>query len=261
VATPMVLADLALEEPFRRFGVVHLLTMAATLLMAVGVPVWAKRRLQPDQQLTVGVVLGAVVASSYAGWVVLELLAGRLRIDDHLPLHLCWLANLALPLAMTCRWPRLTEIVYFWGIGAGLQATITPTLETAFPLSNYVRYVVGHNLMLVTLTYACVVYRFRPRVSGIWAAFFAGNALALVACGVNVTLDANYLFLCEKPRRGTLFDHMGPWPWYILSGEGLVLLHFVAAYVPFWILGRCGRAGRVLRYWCRPAGRDRHGSV
>jgi len=66
----------------------------------------------------------------------------------------------------------------------------------------------------------------------------------VIAAIVNLLLDANYFWICGKPvnhigeRIPTLLDYMGPWPWYILTGEVVALAHFLLAYSPFYIIKR-----------------------
>lgn len=218
---------------FQTLGVAHLLTLSCTLAAGVVVPWLAKSSLCRFQQRQLGVTLGWIVAGSYFVWVWLSLGNGSFALRTHLPLHLCWVGNLLLPLAMTNQSRRLSEVVYYWGIVAGIQAALTPTVQVSFPHPEFIRYVLAHNGMAVTLIYAVVVYDFRPTASGITYAFVAGNVLAALAIPVNLLLDANYLFLSHKPEGQTLLNYLGPWPWYVVAGELLALVHFIAAYLPF----------------------------
>jgi uncharacterized membrane protein YwaF len=40
---------------------------------------------------------------------------------------------------------------------------------------------------------------------------------------INKLVDGNYMFLSHKPDSASLLDVLGPYPWYILSMEGLLL--------------------------------------
>ena len=50
---------------------------------------------------------------------------------------------------------------------------------------------------------------------------------------VNLLLDSNYMYTLRKPATASLFDLMGPWPWYLLGAEVLALGLFLLLYLPF----------------------------
>lgn len=61
------------------------------------------------------------------------------------------------------------------------------------------------------------------------------NIFALLVTPINLYLGSNYLFLMAKPAVKTIYDYLGPWPYYILSIEvamigvfGLILIVFNA---------------------------------
>ena len=51
----------------------------------------------------------------------------------------------------------------------------------------------------------------------------------------NWVVGANYLFICYKPVNGSIIDFLGPWPWYVLSLEGVGLFSFLIYYLP-WLI-------------------------
>ena len=206
--------------------------------MVVSIPLISKKFLTEKYQHRIGCFIGVIVVSNYFIWLTLEIIAGTFDIKIHLPFQLCRVANILIPLIMISKSDRVYQIVYFWGMSGVFQGLITPDITNDFPHFHFIRFWVGHNGMIIALVYATVVYGMRPKVESIKSAFIAVNLFLLVSLSVNFVLDANYFWICGKPPMPSLLDYLGPWPWYILAAEFVALLHFMVAYIPFYILDR-----------------------
>ena len=183
-------------------------------------------------------MIGILVGSNYFIWVILEILAGTFDVRIHLPIQLCRVANILIPFIMIYKSDRVYQIIYFWGMSGVFQGLITPDITNDFPHFHFFRFWIGHNGMIIALVYASVVYGMRPKFESIKYAFIGLNIFLLLAVMANLILDANYFWICGKPPMQSLLDYLGPWPWYILAAEFVALLHFVVAYIPFYILDR-----------------------
>ena len=75
----------------------------------------------------------------------------------------------------------------------------------------------------------------RPKIGAWWKVFLRSQILLPVIGLINWILDANYMYLCNKPIANNPFI-MGEWPWYILIIELTVLLHFLIIYLPFGLI-------------------------
>ena len=227
---------------FRLFGVDHLWGIAVSVLFIVIIPWISVKYLNRKSQNHLGIIIGYIVMLNYPVWVILEIIAGSFDMSLHLPVHLCRLSNLLIPLVMIKRHFLTFEILFFWGLSGSLQGAITPDISAGFPHFHYFRFWVGHNGIILALVYAVVVFKMRPTSYSIWKSFIALNIFLILAVIVNLVLDANYFWICGKPTTPTgehvpsILDFMGPWPWYILSAEFLALFHFVLAYLPFYFL-------------------------
>lgn len=82
--------------------------------------------------------------------------------------------------------------------------------------------------------YLTLVLGMRPR-KGSWWRIAIWTQPVLVVIGLfNWVLDANYMYLCEKPIANNPFV-FGNWPWYIIGLEIAGLIHAIIIYSPFWL--------------------------
>tara|TARA_Y100000758_G_C16027198_1_gene413327 strand:- start:298 stop:1032 length:735 start_codon:yes stop_codon:yes gene_type:complete len=221
---------------FGLFGPSHWAAILLFLFLIIWFPWFGRNHLNSNQQINVGKALGALIFINYPIWVLLEMVSGSFDLTLHLPFHLCRFANLMMPLVMFKRNPMAFQILYFWGLSGIFQGLVTPDIVQDFPHFHYFRYFIGHHLMIVALVYAVVVYDLRPSINGLKKAFIGLNIFLGIAFMANIILDANYFWIMEKPPMSSLLDYMGPWPWYILTGELVALAHFGVAYLLFLLI-------------------------
>jgi hypothetical integral membrane protein (TIGR02206 family) len=224
------------HEQFVQWSASHLWAMGISLLCIIFIPLLAKKYLNTKTQDRLGSIIGCSIAGAWILWTILEITAGTFDVRRHLPLQLCRFSNLAIVMVLVWKRQWWYEILYFWALAGMLQATVTPDLQEEFPHFMYFRYWIGHPGMILAIVYATVVYGMRPWPRHIVKAMLALNVFLLVAIVVNLSIDANYLFICKKPPTASLLDHLGPWPWYILGAELAACANFALAYVPWlWI--------------------------
>ena len=232
------------SSSFQTFGSSHLLGLMVSVVLIVFVPWLSIRYLSKKSQSRLGALIGYVVMLGYPAWVVLEIAAGSFDMTLHLPVHLCRVSNLLIPLVMVKRNYFMFEILFFWGLSGTLQGAITPDISADFPHFHYFRFWFAHNGLVLALIYAAVVYKMRPTVCSLWKSFIALNMFLLLATLVNIMLNSNYFWICGKPTTAsgehvsTILDFMGPWPWYILVAEFVALFHFFLAYAPFYFINK-----------------------
>jgi len=155
-----------------------------------------------------------------------------------LPLHLCDWATFTGVVALVTRRPLAFELTWFWAMAGTTQALLTPDLAVRPPEISWYTFYLSHGGVVAAallLTWGAGM-RTRP-----WAAFriFAWSQLYLATVlGLNGLLGTNYGYLCAKPENPSLLDHLGPWPWYLLSLEGLALALFWLLDLPFRLTER-----------------------
>ncbi len=227
--------------PFHPFDVQHLITLAVLLLLGWLI-VLASKRLSPGLRVWVGRVI-AVALLSYAGVTYVQKgLAGELSFDYVLPLELCHWVLIAAFFTLLHPNQTASEIAYFWGFAGTLQATLTPDIARGFPSWEYVEFFWSHGAILLAIVYIIAGQGFRPRKGSPLRMLLAVNIYAVVVGAIDWHFQWNYGYLCQKPVGPSLLDYLGPWPWYILSGEGIAFASFLLLDLPWKILDRSSTA-------------------
>lgn len=225
--------------PFVLFSVEHGLTVAVIVAAWVAIILRgrnhdASRAHRGGRGLAVTLVAYHVI-ETWVRYVVLDL-----PLSQVLPLHVCGILFYISAYALWTRRQLAFEISYYWTFGGTAHSLITPDVPVGFPTLEYFSFFVSHGLLLLAALYLTLVLRLRPRPGSMWKALGAINLFAVLVGAINLVLGTNYMFLMAKPAASTLMDYLGPWPWYLLSLEGIAVVSFALWYLPFWLRERGG---------------------
>jgi hypothetical integral membrane protein (TIGR02206 family) len=218
--------------PFHALSFQHLVTLGIIALICF-LLAWKAR--EGKSWKFHGWLLGFVLLG-YA--VVLYVQQGRehaLSWQYSLPLGLCNLVLIACIISLFRPNPFTTEIAYYWGFGGVLQATVTPDILVGFPSWEFFLFFWSHGVTLMAIVFLIARREFRPRRGSILRMMIVLNVYALTIGTLDAVTGWNYGFLCRKPSGPSLFDVLGPWPWYLLSLEVIAFLTFFLLDLPWQI--------------------------
>jgi hypothetical integral membrane protein (TIGR02206 family) len=226
---------------FQPFGPVHGATVAVAALMCILLPLGMRACGSRRLRLRVGQALGVALLGHEVLKTGLLVLGYGLPLTQSLPLHLCGVSVFLTAWVLLGRKYRAYEVVYFWGLGGSVMALATPDLQHDFPHPLFISFFVGHTLVLLGVTYATVVYGFRPLPRSLILAMVASLAYLGLMFFLNLALGTNYLYLRAKPTQPSLLDYLGPWPWYIVGMVVMGAAVMLLCYAPFAIGNWCRR--------------------
>lgn len=166
----------------------------------------------------------------YHSWLIW---AGSWKLSTSLPLELSSINVYICILLLYTKRFLLFEILYFNGIGGELQAIFTPALSFSFPHFRFFHFFVVHSIVIWVIAFFVFVKQYTVYVRSIWKAYIFLHIAAGIAFVVNKLTGGNYMFLAHKPRSQSLLDMLGPYPWYLVSLEGVTLVMFFLLWLPF----------------------------
>ena len=159
------------------------------------------------------------------------------NLEHAIPGHLCDISSILAGFALLTRRPRLCELTYFWGLAATIQGLLTPAIQLGFPSGPFFAFFLQHFAIVAAALYLPTVDGWRPD-SPWWRsparAWLWANVYLAAAVALNVWLGTNFAFAAHKPANPSLLDHLGPWPWYLLSMQGLAVVFFTLLALPFF---------------------------
>lgn len=160
---------------------------------------------------------------------------GNYDFTSDLPLYLCSLLGLVIPVFTYYRKFWMYEILLFWIIAGTSQGVLTPDIPVGFPSFDYFRYWIVHLGLLVIIFYATFVFNLRPNLKSVFKSFLALQVYIIAMVVINYMLNANYFYLNIKPDSASLLDYLGDWPMYIIVGQLIIIPYFLIIYLPFYV--------------------------
>lgn len=154
-------------------------------------------------------------------------------LNNTIPGHLCDLVAFLMGFGLLFRHALSCELAYTWGLGGTLQALITPNLSQDFPDPIFLSFFHAHGVIVVAALFLPLGLRWSPRPGVVLRSFAWLQLYFVAAIGLNLSLGTNFGFLMQKPQAASLFDYLGPWPWYWLALQPISLLLILLPCLPF----------------------------
>lgn len=218
----------------------HWIPLLVGLVFGSLLIIYAKRKLTAKNQKTLIHIFAIAISLTVLTFHLHKLIVGTYDIRTDLPLYLCSLIALLIPIFTYYRKYWMYEVLVFWIIAGTLQGIITPDIATGFPTFDYFRYWVVHLGLLIIIAYATVVFGLNPKIKSIFKSFFALQLYVVMMMVINYFLKANYFYLNHKPKSASILDYFGEWPLYIIVVQLIVIPYFFIIYLPFRTIQKKG---------------------
>ena len=222
-------------QRFVHWSPTHILILVLTVFLPAAM-IWLARKYR-SQKLphSVAVAFGVTLLVNYAAYVVYRVSAGYWHARYDLPMELCNWATFATAFALITRNRFLAELAYFWVMAGSVNGVISPDLSVSFPHIYFFIFFIAHSGLVCGALYLVFGLQLYPRPGAVWRVFLFSQVYLACAFAINSLLGGNYGYTMAKPASASLLDHLGAWPWYLLSLEGLALAFYAILYLPFWL--------------------------
>ncbi|WP_373605038.1 YwaF family protein [Bacillus sp. AFS002410] len=223
-------------DKFHLFSVEHLLTIGIILALCILLFIFRKKLQEQVNERFIRYSLALLLFASevfYQLWLLYE---NAWSLKTALPLQLSDIAVILAIVMLLTNSYRLFQFMYFAGLGSSIQAIVTPDLDRfSFPHIRYFEFFVSHGGVVLACLFMVAVCKYRPTISSLWVTALIVNLYAACVFFINKSLKTNFLYIMKKPASASLLDYLGPWPWYILSLELVMIVSFYILYSPFWL--------------------------
>jgi len=216
----------------------HLIPIGIAVIFTFVFIKFSRRRLTNRQQVKNLHYFAIAVSLTVVVYHIYKISLGNYSIATDLPLYLCSLLALIIPIFTYYRKYWMYEILLFWIIAGTSQGVITPDIPDGFPSFDYFRYWIVHLGLLVIIFYTTFVFNVRPNFKSVFKSFFALQLYVVSMIFINYLLKANYFYLNAKPESASLLDHFGAWPFYIFVVQLIIIPYFLLIYLPFYLAKR-----------------------
>ena len=220
--------------PFHPFSREHLVTVIIGVVVTLGLLFIGKRG--GNGRTLATAALAFCCLSAYPFNLAAWLSQGKpLALDNLLPFHLCDIAAITAGFALITRHRLLCALTYFWGLAATFQALLTPAISVGFPEWAFITFFIQHFAIVAAALHLAIVEGWRPGYP-LWKSplevYGWSVGYLIFAMTVNSQLGTNFGFASRPPDNPSLTDHLGPWPWYLISMQAIAVSVFFLLAMP-----------------------------
>lgn len=216
--------SILMQRPFETFAPPHLLVIFATVILTFVATRFARKTSNQQRLTQVRIAMGILLLLAVALDPVLTLIRYgtgangiSILVNNSLPFYLCDVVSIFLAIALFTGNQRLAEIGFLWGLAGTLQGLLMPTLWFDHHELEFYVFFLQHGGAPLAAVFIVWVLGIVPESGAFRRAVFWSLGYLAFVMAINVLIGENYGFLNKKPAVPTFFDHMGPWPFYLIT--------------------------------------------
>jgi hypothetical integral membrane protein (TIGR02206 family) len=217
---------------FNMFSVSHFVILAIFILITV--IIFLNRKKFNDEKwrkAEMGVAISLILFEIMNHvWMYVN---GVWKVGRSMPLELCNIGLILCVILLFTRKKLVFELLFFIAILGATQAIFTPALTYDFPHFRFFHFFYAHMMVVWVTLYFTWVKEYYPTFRTAIKQIAFINLLLPIILFVNKQAKGNYWFLRHKPESQSLFDVLGPYPWYIFSLESLLIVFSLIAWLIF----------------------------
>jgi len=235
---------------FILFGPIHIKTLFIIVLISLLLPGLLNKSLNNNaiNKFTIG--LAALLISNELFKPFYLTVLGDFKWSNTIPLHLCHISSYATGLYLITKNKKFFDFAYFWGLGGGCMALLTPDIEFGFPHIDFISLFFGHGLLFFGIMYILKIYKpiitFHPLLNAWKYAFLMFPFIYISNLVVTIFADPNYQsnlwYLASPPGGASIMDFFpaifqNP-PMHIVPSIVIGFLVFLFLYLPMYFINR-----------------------
>ena len=234
---------------FPLFGARHMMILALMLLGLSWALKWVSQL--PEEKswrvIQAAAIVEPILEMTHMVWLYQ---CGQTQLVKLLPLHLCSMQCVFIPLAIFTKRRALWDYLYATAVLGGLCGVLFPAgVAGVYPLWHFqtLQTVLLHSLLIFIPLALIATGRHEPSLKGFLQALLIFMPVAAMAALVDVLYGENYMFILYPPE-GTplvwiyqLFGHGG----YLVLTFLLISLMSLSIHLPFWYRQRKAAAEKT----------------
>ncbi|WP_428911650.1 TIGR02206 family membrane protein [Niallia sp. Krafla_26] len=217
---------------FDMFSLSHFVILSIFILGAIAIYLIREKlisEISRRTEITVAISL-ILFEIGYHIWMYVN---GIWKISRSMPLELCNIGLILCVILLLTRKKIVFELLFFIAILGAPQAIFAPALTFDFPHFRFFHFFYAHMMIVWVTLYFTWVRGYYPTFRTAIKMIIFINLLLPVILFINKEADGNYWFLRHKPAGPSLLDLLGPYPWYIFTLEGLLIVLSLITWLIF----------------------------
>lgn len=214
-------------EPFKLFGKAHLLTILVMVMIGVLCLYAAKRSEKFSRFFKYFLIINLIVMDiSYRLW------SGFYETHDYIGMFSIHISSVSVILAIFTLYrfnQKIFDVLFYWGLILVPQAIITPGIyRYGFPHLRFFHILWIHFLVIYTVFYLLLIQNRKLSPFNLKRVLIITHLYGIFIFIINRIFDTNYMFIGKKASVPSLIQYLGPWPYYIVVLDIILIILFIA---------------------------------